>query len=145
MIKFFKDRHNRVAEPVTPVERAAPRCRAAILIHPIHAILVNQPDQTLGQLLDGLVERLAWAVSVLPECGVLGLHDAGERAHQHAPFTGEITVHLILEGRGEQIARTNCHAHSQSAFQSTSSVILMHGIAAVDAATSEEIGSHAGS
>ena len=40
-------------------------------------------------------------MAVGPQDIVLGVHDAGQRAHEHAAFTGQVAEHLMLERRRE--------------------------------------------
>ena len=116
LVQLVKDRLDRLAEFVAPIQRAALGGGGAVGIHPVHAVLAHQADQALGQLLDRLVEGFAGRMAVLAQHVVLGFHDARQRAHQHAALAGQVAVDFVLEGGREQIARADGNAQRQGAF-----------------------------
>ncbi len=129
---------------MAPVERAALGRGAAVGVHPVHPVLGHQPDQALGQLLDRLVEGLAGAVTVLAQRVVLRLHQTGQGAHQDAALAGQVAVDLVLEGGGEEIAGADGDPDGQRPFLGASGVVLMNGVAGVDATPGQEVPPHAG-
>ena len=81
-------------------------------------------------------------MAVLAQQVVLGFHDAGQAAHQHAAFAGEIAVDFLLEGGGEEIAGADGDAEGKGAFLGPSGGILEDGKAGVDAAAVQEVQAH---
>ncbi len=64
---------------------------------------------------------------------VLGLHDARQRAHQHAAFAGQVAEHFVLEGGREQVARADGDAEGQAALLGPAGGVLLDGEAGIDA------------
>jgi hypothetical protein len=67
VVQFLEHGQNRLLELRLPVQRTALGRGGAVGIHPVHAVLVHEADEALGQLLDGLVEGFAGAVAVLAQ------------------------------------------------------------------------------
>ena len=125
-----------------PVQGAALGGGRAVGVHPVHAVLVDQADQALGQLFDGLVERFAGGVAVLAQHVVLGFHDAGQGAHQDAALAGQVAVDFVLEGGGEQVARADADAEGEAALFGAAGGVLEDGVAGVDAGAGQEVAAH---
>ena len=81
-----------------------------------------------------------WLVSA--EHVVLRFHDAGQRAHQHAAFAGQVAEHFVLERGREQIAGADADADRQAAFFGAAGGVLLDGEAGIDARAGEEIAAH---
>jgi len=78
-------------------------------------------------------------MAVAAQFGVLGFHDARQRAHQHAAFAGEVAVDFHLERRRKEEARSDGDAQRQRPLHRAAGRILVHGKTGVDAAAVEEI------
>src|SRR3989344_3447179 len=128
-----------LAEFRLPVERAALGGRRAVGIHPVHAVLADEANEALCQLLYRLVERFARGVSVFAELGVLRFHDARESAHEDAALAREVAVDFVLEGRLEQVARAERDAERERTLFRMARRVLLDGVARVDAATVQRI------
>ena len=67
LVELVEDRQDGLLEAGLPVERAALGGGGAVGVHPVHAVLVHEADEALGEFLDGLVEGFGGAVAVA--CG----------------------------------------------------------------------------
>jgi len=138
-VQFAEHRHHGFFERRFPVERPALGRGRTVRIHPVHTVLVDQPDKTLCQLFNRFVERFARAVPMAAQHVVLGFHNAGQRAHEHTAFARQIAVHFVLERRREQIARTDADTQRQTSSFRPARSVLEHGIARVYAGADQEI------
>ena len=138
-VKRFKHRQGGFLESRFPVERAALGGLRAVGIHPVHAVLIHEADEALGQFFNGLVERFARRVAVGAEDVVLRFEDAGQAAHEDTAFADEVTVGFVWERGREEVAGTDGNADGETAFLSAAGGVLEHGEAGVDAGAAEEI------
>ena len=144
LVEFLEDGQDGLFETRFPVQGAALGGGGAVGVHPVHAVFIDQADEALGEFLDGFVEGLAGAVAVGAEDLVLGLHDAGQGAHEDAAFPGQVAEDLVLEGGGEQVSGADADADGQAAFFGPSGGVLANGKAGVDAGAGQEIAAHGG-
>ncbi len=70
---------------------------------------------------------------------ILGLHHAGQGAHEHAAFAGQVTVHFLLEGGREEVAGADADAEGDATFLGATRGILAHGVARVDSSAGKEV------
>ena len=63
---------------MSPVEGSTLRSSAAVGIHPVHTVLVDQPDEALGKFLNGFIEGFRRAVSVIAQHFILGFNNSGK-------------------------------------------------------------------
>jgi len=83
-------------------------------------------------------------VAVLAQHVVLSLHDAGQRAHQHAALSDQVGGDLMLERGREEVPRAHRDADRQGAVERHAGRVLRHGEAGVDADAREEVAAHRG-
>eukprot|EP00754_Rhynchopus_humris_P029757 Rhum_TRINITY_DN15231_c0_g1::Rhum_TRINITY_DN15231_c0_g1_i3::g.146023::m.146023 len=139
VVALLHHRLDRVVELRRPVQRTALRGRAAVRVHPVHAVLGHQRVQRAQGLLDRLVVRLRRAVAVLAQHLVLREEGALQHAHQHAALARQVARHLLLERRLEQVSAADGHADGDRAVARAARGVLVHGEGAVDAAALEEV------
>ena len=128
-----------LAEAAAPVQGAALSSGAAVGVHPVHAVLRHQPDQALGEFLNGLVEGLAGTVTMLAQSVVLSFHYAGKRTDQNPALTCQVAVDFVLEGGWEQVTRPNGDTQCNTAVMSPARSILLNGKAGINPGTGEKV------
>ena len=110
LVELLEDGKRGLLELGPPLKGAVLGSLRAVAVHPVHAVLVNEADEGLRELLACLVERLGRAVAVGAESFELGLHDTRESAHENAALADEIARDLVLERGREEIARADADA-----------------------------------
>ena len=116
-------------------------CRASG-VHVVHAVATDEWVQTLGSLLNGLVESLAGRVATLTENLVLGKEHAVDTAHEAAALAVQIRVDLLLECRLVQVTTADSDTHSDGLLQSLASYVLEHSDGGVDTTSLTKKRSH---
>ena len=107
LVELLEDRERSLLELRPPLESTVLGSLRAVAVHPVHAVLVNEADEGLRELLASLVESLRRAVAVGAERFKLSLHNASESTHENTALANEIARDLVLERGGEEIARAD--------------------------------------
>lgn len=131
-----------VLELLAPVDSTTTGSCRASSVHVVHAVAANEWVQTLGSLLNGLVESLARRMATLTENLVLGKEHAVDTAHKAATFTVQIRVHFLLECGLVKVTTADSDTHSDGLLQSLASHILENSDGGVDTTSLTEKGSH---
>lgn len=132
VIQLVEDGLQGILEAGGPVNGTTTGSGGAGLVHPVHAVGTDEGVQTLGSLLDGLVEGLAGAVAALTEDLVLGEEHAVDTTHQAATLTVQVRVDLLLEGSLVQVAGADGDTQGNGPLLSLAGDVLVDGEGRVD-------------
>ena len=139
LVELLEDGLGRLAEVRPPLERAVLRGLRAVRVHPVHAVLVDEAGERLGEFFASFVERFGRAVAVLAESVVLRFHDAAERTHEDAALADEVGGYFILERGREEIARADGDTDGERQKRRVAGRVLGDGERRVDARAVEEV------
>jgi len=139
-VEVVKDGLEGILEALAPVDSTTAGCGGASCVHVVHAVCSDQGVQRLGSLLDGLVERLRWAVAALTENLVLGEEHAVDTSHQATTLTVEVGVDLLLECGLVHVSGTDGNTEGDGLLLGLAGDVLEDGNGGVDTTALTEEG-----